>query len=144
MSIYISVKHGQGAQPGRRHRARYRPLLAAPALDPARRGSPRRHHVHLQAAAGLSHVGDTLHSTEPGQKASARFGEFCSCCCLPPLPQLASSIHSTWPKPFRRPLYLHTSPLHPSVRTSFVNVPHVLAELNLTLTKETHQFLGFC
>ena len=39
------------------------------------------------------------------KKALARFGEFCSCRCLPLLPQL-SSIHITWPKPFSRLLYI--------------------------------------
>ena len=39
------------------------------------------------------------------KKALARFGEFCSCCCLPLLPQLAWSIHETWPKPFSGALY---------------------------------------
>ena len=27
------------------------------------------------------------------------FGKFCFCCCLPLLPELACSIHATWPKP---------------------------------------------
>ena len=40
------------------------------------------------------------------KKASARFGEFCYCCFLPLLPELACSIHLTWKKPFSRPLYL--------------------------------------
>ena len=31
--------------------------------------------------------------------------KFFLCCCSPMLPELASSIHATWPKPFRRPLY---------------------------------------
>ena len=35
------------------------------------------------------------------------FGEFCSCCCLPLLPELACSIHETWPKPVSRPLYTY-------------------------------------
>ena len=30
-----------------------------------------------------------------GKKALARFGEFCSCCCLPVPPELAYSIHAT-------------------------------------------------
>ena len=34
-----------------------------------------------------------------------RFGEFCSCSCLPLLPQLASSIHATWGPPFSGALY---------------------------------------
>ena len=34
-----------------------------------------------------------------------RFGEFCYCCCLPLLPQLAYSILATWEALFWRPLY---------------------------------------
>ena len=41
-----------------------------------------------------------------GKKASARFGEFYCCCCLPLLPELAYSILTTWQKPFSRPLYI--------------------------------------
>ena len=40
-----------------------------------------------------------------GPHYSAWFGEFCYCCCLPLLPELACSIHATWLKPFSRPLY---------------------------------------
>ena len=35
-----------------------------------------------------------------GEISDPRFGEFCSCCCLPLLPELACSIHETWPKHF--------------------------------------------
>ena len=37
-------------------------------------------------------------------KAVPRFGEFCSCCCLPPLPQLACSILPNMYKDFFRAL----------------------------------------
>ena len=63
-NISISVKDGQGAQVGRHHRPRQRPLLAAP--SPVR-SHPRRsgHYVRLQAAAGLPHVrGKVLHRQE--------------------------------------------------------------------------------
>ena len=33
------------------------------------------------------------------------FGEFCSCSCLPLLPQLACSVHSTWGPPISGALY---------------------------------------
>ena len=36
-------------------------------------------------------------------KAIPRFGEFCSCCCSPLLPQLACSILATWERPYCRP-----------------------------------------
>ena len=39
-------------------------------------------------------------------KAVPRFGEFCSCCCLPLLPQLARSILATWERPYRDSLYM--------------------------------------
>ena len=39
-------------------------------------------------------------------KAVPRFGEFCSCCCLPLLPQLAGSILATWERPYRDSLYM--------------------------------------
>ena len=39
------------------------------------------------------------------KSASARFGEFCSCCCLPLLPQLACSILATWGPPYTGSLY---------------------------------------
>ena len=35
-------------------------------------------------------------STRVGQNSWPRFGEFCSCCCLPFLPQLAWRIHAFW------------------------------------------------
>ena len=35
-------------------------------------------------------------STEVGLGWFTRFGEFLYCCCFPPLPQLACSIHTTW------------------------------------------------
>ena len=38
--------------------------------------------------------------------ALPRFGEFCSCCCLPLLPQLAFSLLATWERPYRDSLYL--------------------------------------
>ena len=38
-------------------------------------------------------------------KAVPRFGEFCLCCCLPLLPQLASSILAIWEQPYRDALY---------------------------------------
>ena len=31
---------------------------------------------------------------------AASFHKFCSCCCLPLLPQLVCSIHATWPRSF--------------------------------------------
>ena len=34
-----------------------------------------------------------------------RFGEFCSCSCLPLLSQLAGSIHATWAMPINGELY---------------------------------------
>ena len=34
-----------------------------------------------------------------------RFGEFCSCGCLPLLPQLACSILATWDQPYSETLY---------------------------------------
>ena len=46
-----------------------------------------------------------LPSTGIGSKAVPRFGEFCSCCCLPLLPGFACSIHVTWGPPFSRALY---------------------------------------
>ena len=39
-------------------------------------------------------------------KAVPRFGEFCSCCCLPLLPQLACSILATWEWPYGAALYM--------------------------------------
>ena len=38
-------------------------------------------------------------------KAGHRFGEFCSCCCLPLLPQLACSILATRGPPYTGALY---------------------------------------
>ena len=37
--------------------------------------------------------------------AVPRFGEFCFCCCLPLMPQLACSILATWERPYNRALY---------------------------------------
>ena len=39
-------------------------------------------------------------------KEGPRFGELCSCCCLPLLPQLAFSILATWSPPYTGVLYL--------------------------------------
>ena len=50
---------------------------------------------HLHLCAGWNNPSRTV------QGVSMRFGEFCSCCCLPPLPQLASSILATWGRPYR-------------------------------------------
>ena len=70
------------------------------------------------------------------------FGEFCSCCCLPLLPQLACSILVTWERPYSPALYLLTNlrfALHPSLmrgvgevddHAESVHLPyHSLAEL---------------
>ena len=43
--------------------------------------------------------------TELDYEAIPRFGEFCSCCCLPLMPQLACSILATWQRPLRGALY---------------------------------------
>ena len=49
----------------------------------------------------------TCHLARTGNllKAVARFGEFCSWCCLPLLPQLTCSILATWKRPHRDSLY---------------------------------------
>ena len=39
-------------------------------------------------------------------KAVSRFGDFCSCCCLPLLPWLACSILTTWERPYSGALYV--------------------------------------
>ena len=44
-------------------------------------------------------------STGAGKIVVPRFGEFCFCCCLPLLPQLACSIPATWEQPYRDSLY---------------------------------------
>ena len=44
--------------------------------------------------------------TELLYKEGPRFGEFCSCCCLPLLPQLACSILATWGPPYTGSLYM--------------------------------------
>ena len=41
-------------------------------------------------------TGLSLCCTGLGLKAFARFGGFCSCCCLPLLPELACHNHTTW------------------------------------------------
>ena len=43
--------------------------------------------------------------TGVAKRVLPRFGEFCSCCCLPLLPQLAYSLLATWEALFWRPLY---------------------------------------
>ena len=40
-----------------------------------------------------------------GWRTVPRFGQFCSCCCLPLLPQLACNILATWERLFSRSLY---------------------------------------
>ena len=45
--------------------------------------------------------------TWPGKKAIPRFGESCSCCCLPLLSQLGGSILATWEQPYRHSLYMN-------------------------------------
>ena len=40
-------------------------------------------------------------------KLGPRFGVFCSCCCLPLLPELAGSILATWERPYRDSLYMY-------------------------------------
>ena len=44
--------------------------------------------------------------TENICKAVPSFGKFCSCCCLPRLPQLACSILVTWEGPYSEALYI--------------------------------------
>ena len=39
--------------------------------------------------------------------AIPRFGEYCTCSCLPLLPQLICSILATWEWPYSEALYLH-------------------------------------
>ena len=43
--------------------------------------------------------------TELQFKAVPRFSEFCYCCCVPLLPQLACSILATWERPYSEALY---------------------------------------
>ena len=38
--------------------------------------------------------------TEVAKRVPPRFCEFCYCCCLPLLPELACSILETWQKPY--------------------------------------------
>ena len=49
-----------------------------------------------------------LNNTGAGKIVVPRFGEFCFCCYLPLLPQLACSILATWGPQFCRPLYCIT------------------------------------
>ena len=49
------------------------------------------------------------------QKTAPRFGEFCSCCYLPLLPQLGCSIHATLGPPFS--LALHCLQIVPNTLT---------------------------
>ena len=44
-------------------------------------------------------------STGPGNNTCTWFGEVCSCCCLPLLPGIACSIHTTWGSSFSWALY---------------------------------------
>ena len=63
-------------------------------------------HPHRRRSIGNKGTDDKLSTGPPSQrigrhsrnlyKAVPRFGEFCSCCCLPLLPQLACSILATW------------------------------------------------
>ena len=59
----------------------------------------------------------------PNESLCTWFGEFCSCCCLPLLPQLACSILATWERPYNeaqydlqaRSIYLIDKPEDPKV-----------------------------
>ena len=47
-----------------------------------------------------------LKCTGLGYKVVPRFGEFCYCSCLSPLPGFACSIHATWGPPFSQALFV--------------------------------------
>ena len=77
--------------------------------------------VHVVFEAMVPKLWDILHycRSQPvctGNlfKAVPRFGELCSCCCLPLLPQLACNILATWERPYRDSLYTPESWLNHS------------------------------
>ena len=62
--------------------------------------------------------------TELLYKVGPRFGEICSFCCLPLLPQLACSILATWGPPYRGALYKVLVPALPSCPNEVTCMQH--------------------
>ena len=69
-------------------------IYAPPSLIPSLLPSAGTRTIHGQIMLVKS-TGNLYKAIVP------RFGEFCLCCCLPPLPQLACSILATWEQPSR-------------------------------------------
>ena len=59
---------------------------------------PLAYKTDMKYERHLKHYG-TLVVQGSTNRWAPRFGEFCSCSCLPLLPQIACSIHATWGPP---------------------------------------------
>ena len=68
--------------------------------------------THLRPIVHFHVCRTTWRCTGYLSKAVKRFGEFCSCCCIPLLPQLACSILATWERPYGDSLYFQNRPRH--------------------------------
>ena len=97
-------REGRGGNLGNRETMEDADVLALGARED---GHGLQHRAALQARMTDFMPGATRACDITGNlyEAVPRFGEFCSCCCLPLLPQLACSILATWERPYRDSLY---------------------------------------
>ena len=67
------------------------------------------------------------------------FGEFCSCCSLPLLPDFACSIHATWGPPLSRALYINVQQCASTIFYSFIGRDKALKTLLRVLSSNVNE-----